>query len=279
MATATQTDDELIILEDDTSVSKEEVIDFGAEQTAETIVTEETPVSNELNLEAIASTEDSPEIVNLGETLEETSDASDLFNVDAEEKQDEVVDLFAEDATEVSETANIDLATEEKTEEISVESDTLITEEKQDEVVDLFGEAELETETTEEVASEETVLEDTLALEENTLEAESDIFGGDDTSAQDDSQAGDDTAASDDSMNTILAATIAKLEARKEVIIKDKETDKAQISDRKAQIKELEAEIAEFDETISELTAEQRKITTNVKSLEKMKLAEDQAAA
>ena len=242
MSSTTQADveEELIILEDeDSMVQEESIIDFS--QTPEAPKMDHTETG--LDLGALWD-EGTTDIDTLGESLESSSQASDLFRLDDEVSWDEasletepVSDLFKEsDSLE-------DLSNELSLEDSGVDAST-------DDALVWEAQQEL----TEEVSMD------------------MDIFGADDSAAQDDS------SAQDDSMDSILAQTIAKLESRKDVIIKDKESDKAQINTRKAQIKELEQEIAEFDTTIAEITAEQRKITTNIKTLEKMKLGEEQKA-
>ena len=291
MATTAQTDDELIILEDDTSTEVSEIkpesklskLSLGGlmgkkeTTTADSLIVEETPV-----------VEDSKAIADLGESLETTNEASDLFKENVlSEQVDETVDLFGEtesaEATEQPVAAMFGESELEK--DLAVESEISLVEEvsSTEAEVDLFTESETaENSKVEEVAEkiEVTEAQEDISLvsdiveEKAIIEDESSIFGGDDSSAQDDSVATDEQ-----SMDQILAGTIAKLESRKALIIADKEADKAQIADRKAQIKELETEIAEFEGTIKELGNEQRSITNNVKSLEKMKLSAQEKTA
>jgi len=76
-------------------------------------------------------------------------------------------------------------------------------------------------------------------------------------------------------MNTILAETVAKLESRQTVIASEKDAKSGQVTDLKAQIKKLEEEVALHEWEIEELDSESKKIATNVKALEKMKLDEE----
>jgi len=74
--------------------------------------------------------------------------------------------------------------------------------------------------------------------------------------------------------NDILNDTIAKFERRQEKIALEKEEKRNHVSDLKKQIKNLETEVTINEEEISSLVAEWKKITLNVKSLEKMKLGD-----
>lgn len=76
-------------------------------------------------------------------------------------------------------------------------------------------------------------------------------------------------------LNVILGDTITKLQARQEVIASDKATKTSRVSDIKSQIKELEEQVANLEAEMEGLDAEDKKITANVKSLEKMKLGDE----
>lgn len=78
-------------------------------------------------------------------------------------------------------------------------------------------------------------------------------------------------------MNSILSETITKLESRQEEIVSEKDGKSTQVSDLKEQIKKLEEEVALHEWEIQELESEAKKISTNIKWLEKMKLDEDVA--
>ncbi len=78
-------------------------------------------------------------------------------------------------------------------------------------------------------------------------------------------------------MNSILSETITKLESRQEEIVSEKDGKSTQVSDLREQIKKLEEEVALHEWEIQELESEAKKISTNVKWLEKMKLDEDVA--
>jgi len=94
-----------------------------------------------------------------------------------------------------------------------------------------------------------------------------------DLSTSDDSSTAswDDTSSGDSSMNDILAGTIAKLEARKWIIAKERETKKAHEAEIKDQIKALEEEHTNIEADLSTLNIEDKKIDSNIVELEKMK--------
>lgn len=81
----------------------------------------------------------------------------------------------------------------------------------------------------------------------------------------------------EESMNDILSATITKLETRKEDIKVEKDGKHAQVKDIEDQIEALQKEKQAQESAIEELTSEEKKITTNIKWLEKMKLDEEVA--
>jgi len=198
MATATQTDDEMIILEDDVNMEAltEEVIDFAEPEVATDMVAEpEATPKRKLSLGALMGKKEAPvevaealveqesqDIVNLGESLEATSDASDLFaepEVDSEvslleesDSNEEVLDLFAEETSEES------AVTEESLLEVQ-DSGT-------DDSVAMFGESEVEqelnlaSEEVDEVSTEETSLLETgkesMLKEADSVETEMDLF-------------------------------------------------------------------------------------------------------
>lgn len=110
--------------------------------------------------------------------------------------------------------------------------------------------------------------------ESSVVEAEdatSDLGG---LSLEDDSTAvsGDDSSGDDGSMNDILSATIAKLEARKTVIAGEKEAKLTHESEIKDQIKALQDEHAEIEAELTTLDSESSNITANILKLENMKL-------
>lgn len=84
-----------------------------------------------------------------------------------------------------------------------------------------------------------------------------------------------ETAVAAASMNVILDETIKKLESRQELIAIEKDAKHTQVTDIDAQIAKLQEEKTLHEEEIATLEAEEKKISTNIKGLEKMKLDEE----
>lgn len=75
-----------------------------------------------------------------------------------------------------------------------------------------------------------------------------------------------------ESLNDILAATIAKLTLRAEIISTDSSGKSTQIASIQAQIKALEEQVSALEGEISLLSSESEKISKNIEALEEMKL-------
>lgn len=72
-------------------------------------------------------------------------------------------------------------------------------------------------------------------------------------------------------VNTILDATIAQLQARKEVNFSNKSQKSSQVTDLLSQITKLQAQVESLNSDILEIDAENKKIDKNIVSIEKMK--------
>lgn len=80
------------------------------------------------------------------------------------------------------------------------------------------------------------------------------------------------------SMNSILEDTVAKLEARKEAIAGEKSGKTAKVAELKAEIKKLEEEVLSLEWEIEGLDEEATKISSNIDSLQDMKLGGEDIA-
>lgn len=80
------------------------------------------------------------------------------------------------------------------------------------------------------------------------------------------------TTSDETSMNAILSGTIAKLQARQDVIANDKSGKTSKEEEIKAQIKELQAQVKDLEAEMKALDSESNKITANIAELENMKL-------
>ena len=239
MATAIAQDDDLLIIEDDSTVSEgndniEFSFDFGDEApkkqegtTSETLVTEKAVEA----VDEIAS----PDLSALDMSL------------DLDIKEEISLESVAEGVTEE--------ASQEVSLDLGMNFDTEITDEGQEETgEETVGAADFSldlSETTETIP----VVEEVVAATETLEVSHDESVGGDDTS-----------------MNAILSGTIAKLSARQEAIASDKAGKTSKEEELKAQIKELQSQVKDLESEMKALDSESEKITANITELENMKL-------
>jgi len=203
---------------------------------------------------------------------DESSDSNDTIEFSFDDD-----DSAADTLTESSEVET------QKIEETEISSDIKLNLSQEDikDESDLSQENTLDTTETETTSSagEEFTLdfgdEVTETTEESVaVETEASISDLGSLSLEDDSSttSGDDTSGNDGSMNDILSATIAKLEARKVLIAWEKEAKLTHELEIKDQIKALQDEHAVIEAELTILDSESSNITANISKLENMKL-------
>jgi len=240
-ATTQQDDDLLIIADDDHS---EDTIEFSFD--------EETPTNPaETETKATVTDSDVSEQVKTEEIVKESSDTTT-------EVTSEVSEPTLDAASETSD-MSFDLFEDNKEDEVRVEEVSEAPENQESDFSFDLGE--------EETSKKEEISIESSEIQEETMEISLGDTSGDDSAITDDSATWDDS-----SMNDILSATIAKLEARKSHIAESKESKLKHEDEIKAQIKALEDEHASIEAELSGLDSESDKIIANIKELENMKL-------
>lgn len=233
------TDEDLLIISDDSASEEVSLDDAAIEISLDDTPTAETPAENVIDFGAEATQEVAVDDTTQKEATPTETESNDLS-----------IDLGSADLS-IDDTVKEDSKTPTETE---VEAPK--TEAESDFSLDLGT-----------TSSDETVAETPVAEPEKVQETTSFDLGA---SVEAPAEVSADTG-----MNMILAETISKLEARQDAIASEKDGKSSQVTDLKAQIKKLQDEVALHEWEIEELSAESKKIATNVKSLEKMKLDED----
>lgn len=231
-----------------------------------------------------SSLEDTNETIEI--SLEDDDSSSDILS-----SSDDIISFddvtFGEEAVQIEESTASDIKVEETKEENSLPEVTLEQEVTQadtpsedisdfsldlgtsEEVID----SEAKTETFPETASQTELQEDTLSFAEETSDSNKEPSMDLSSSTQETPSSEKALETSDSgTMNTILSETIAKLESRQQVIATEKDGKSSQVADLEAQIKKLQEEVELHKGEIEELDSESKKISTNISSLEKMKL-------
>jgi len=237
MSKQTAQDEDLIILSDDTEAEnalEDLTLDFDEESTDNEVITfwEE-----EVSIET--------------ELVDETAEEEIILTLDDEEVSEEII----EEVNDEVET-EVEALAEEETEETVEEAGTEEAEEGFS--LDLSEAEETEVEVEEETA------ESTESL---------DLWGFDLTPDTDSAASEVATAAvAGWSMNSILEATIAQLEARRDAIWDERSGKTSKVVDLKDEIKKLEDEVFTLQWEIEGLDQESGKIALNISSLDDMKL-------
>jgi len=117
-------------------------------------------------------------------------------------------------------------------------------------------------------------IEKDISLEEKQDDFSLDLSPGETLSKETSEVTAEDTLSdtSGTSMNDILSATIAQLEARKNTISTEKAAKSTQEEELKKQIASLEKQVSELESEMTTLDMESDKIELNISDLEKMKL-------
>lgn len=245
MATATTTDEELLIISDD-------------------------DISENKNIEIVQDKQNNDSIIDFSET--EVSEEKDNKPKKEENSIDLDFDLWPAD----SDIKVSDIFWEENKTEEEINSNSL-TDTKEEEISDLdsnfsfnLGESNNNTETVEEnivtEKPEENLSEIDFWINLEDKEELSEI------ETEDNSTILDDSATWDNDINSILEATIAKLTIRKESIEKIKLETTNKIEELAKEIKELQSEVKAHKNEIKDFDKETDKIEENIESLEKMKM-------
>lgn len=251
MATATQQDDDLLIIADDSSSDSSDDITFSFD------ITDEDDTKDVASEAQVKSEDTSIEINDVTPVVEDTTPVIEEVHIDmweevsAAKEENTWIELETSEESSKEETPKIEMSTPEVSE--SSDADFSLN-------LDLSaGDAEV---TQEEAPKAETLSED-FSLGLGWEEVIQEVIPA---------QEGETQATSGESLNDILAGTIAKLEARKDVIAADKATKTQKEEDIKAQIKKLEEEYAELESEMKTLDSESEKIAANITQLEGMKL-------
>jgi len=250
-ATTQQDDDLLIIADDDHS---EDTIEFSFDEPSVEATKEASKAVTETSEVSIENTAEVESNISLETVQSETSVLDSVEKVTEAEitpkeaVSDDSFDLFEDNSA----------PREEASTEVKEEENTLSSDDTGDFSFDL---GESEDASKQEVSTEDNTKEETMkiSLWEDIVEA---AWSGDGSTAS-----GDDS-----SMNDILSATIAKLEARKTHIAEAKTKKLKHEDEIKSQIKALEAEHASIEAELTGLDSESDKIVANITELENMKL-------
>ncbi len=243
--TATQNNDDLLIISDEVKSEDNDFLFFDTPSEAK----EETMISFDLP-EIEAKTEDTA--IDFGfsfdiptETKEKiafeetTTSASglDFFNIE-EHKEEASLDFFS--AEEIK---------EEKVDDIVSLESSIIEEEAKEEILDETPSFLMEEAT--EVESEAIIAMPELSME--VTDKMSSVVGD---------------------LNSILDETISKLELRKTNLFALKDSKSINIEDLNKQIAELKAKVKDLESEVKSLESEDEQIVTNITALQSMKLGE-----
>lgn len=237
MATATATkDDDLLIISDDSNDSTTWEIEFN------------------FDFDESSSVDSRKEEVK--EKADSTNHSADLEILDEVDTELEIVENSEKNQSEAK-------SNEDTVANISIDLGSF-----ENEGEDTISETKVETGSTD----ESNVVEEDFSFGfDDTVKTE-EVSNKEETTANEAVMETVDTAVEKEDLNSILSATILKLETRKQSIQTERWGKSSKVQDIKSQIEALQKQVEELEAEMRTLDMEEEKITSNISELEKMKL-------